>query len=451
MFAQDASPLTLEALVQSARENDLRVREAAAELDRLRALHREASWAWFPRFETTAGLAGPMPEMRNDGLGAPPTDPSQLRYTGVWGAPGVMVRLESTAFLPVFTFGKLGALEDAARSGVQVGEALRERARDEAGLQAAQAYFGYQLARQGRATLEDTLGRLTDAETLIKELLAQESAQVTQMDTYKLAFFRKQVEARLAQVESGRALALTAVRLLVGAPPEAQVAVAQEDLASPELELAAFETYLEAAYQSRPELRAVRAGLAARAQEVFIHERLFLPDVGVAGYFRWMYTTSVTRQRNPFAYDPYNDLSGGVALVARQTFDFPVKSAKLAQARAQLRKLEVQKEQLQAGIRLEVQKAHGDLREALSRARALEDAERQARRWATAAYASFELGTADTRELTDAFTALAAASAEKIKAWHDAQLGSWTLSRVVGSDVRSLGASGARPPPASAE
>lgn len=440
-MAQGA-PLTLEALQARAQENDLRVLEASAELARLRAQYREASWAWFPKFESTAAVAGPTPEARNDGLGGPPTTPATLMYDLDFGDPGVMVRAEMNAFLPLFTFGKLDALETAAARGVEVGEGLRERAQAEAVYQAAQAFYGYQFARQGRAALTETMERLNTAQELIEELLRQESPQVTRIDLYKVQYFKRQVEARLGQADAGRQIALTAVRLLVGAQPGETIEVVEQDLEAAEATLHPFSHYEKLAAEHRPELRAVRAGIAAREQEVIIRQRLFLPDFGLVGFFRWMYTSSATRQLSPFAYDPYNDLSGGVAFVARATFDFPIKDAQLEQARAEVAKLQAQAGQIRAGITLEVRQAYSQLQAALSRAKALDDAERNARRWATAAFASFELGTSDTRELTDAFSALAVASAEKIQARHDAHLGLEALSRVIGTNVREAPAAG---------
>ncbi len=426
------APLTLPVAVQRARDNDLRVQEAEAELQRLQALYREASWAWFPKFESFVAIGGPTPEARNNGLGGPPLTDATLMYDLNFGEPGVMFRTEMSAFMPLVTFGKLTAVKTAAKRGVEVGENLRERARNEAGFQAAQAYFGYQLARQGEAALEDTLERLIEAEKLILELLEQESSQVTKMDTYKVQYFRQQIESRRGQVRAGRELARQALKLLVGADPKLPLEIAEQDLEMPEFPLRELEQYQQAAAGQRPELSAIRAGIAAREQEVLIRQRLFFPDFGLAGFFRWMWTSSATRQKSPFAYDPYNDLSGGVALVGRATFDFPTKDAQLEQSRAELRKLETQRAQLEAAISLEVQKAWGDVQDALTRARAFTDAERNARRWATAAYASFELGTSDTRELIDAFTALALASTDKMKAWHDAQVGLAELARVTG-------------------
>ncbi len=432
------APLTLTELVDRARSNDLRVKEADANLRVLRGKYDEARWAWFPRIEASVMVAGPTPEAQNDGLGGPPLSEATKMYDLNFGHAGVMLGADAYGFLPLYTFGKLDALKDAAAQGLIIGDRLRARAKDEAGLQAAQAFFGYQLARQSRRTLDETLTRLDDATATLKRLTEKESPQVTQMDLLKLDFFRKQVEARAGAIDSGLGYALAAAHLLCGGVPGKPVELAAVDLAEPTATLKPLETYLALAYEHRPELMAVEAGLAARAKEVFIRERLFYPDFGVAGFARWRWTTTSTRQLSPFANDPYNDASAGMALVGRATFDVFTKDAQLDQSRAELEKLSTQRDLLRAGIHLEAEKAYGELSDALVRSRAQGAAERSARRWATSASAAFDLGTGDTRELVDAFTAFAAASAEKLRAWHDYHVGVHVFGRVLGAPMEGI-------------
>lgn len=420
--------------MQRARRTDARVEEAEAELRRLQALQRQAHWAWFPKFETVVGFGGPLPEARNDGLGGPPTTEASLQGDWNFGQLGVTVRAEVNALLPLYTFGKLTALEKAGDQGPIIGAALRERARAEAGFQAAQAFYGYQLANSGLVQLEDTAKRLDDAGKRIQELLSEESQQVSKMDTYKVNFFRQMVAARRSDALQGRALALEAIRLLSGTKPGEPVEVVSVDLPlEEEFSPPPLEQTLALAEQRRPELTAIQAGITAREQEVLIRERAYYPDLGLIGFAKFAYTSNATPQRTPFAYDPYNDSSAGIGLAARGTFDIPMKNAQLDQSRAELDKLKAQQRLLQSAIRLEVTQVHGALTTALAKARTMTEAEKNARRWATAAYAAFDLGTGDTRELVDAFTALAQASADKAKSWHDVRVGIAALNRVTGT------------------
>lgn len=427
-------PITLAQLVERARTQDARVAEASAELRKFQALHQQAKWAWFPKFEITLGAGGPVPEARNDGLGGPPTTEASLEGDWNFGKVGVTVFSTGNAVLPLYTFGKLSALEKAGEQGPIVGAALRERVRAEAGFQAAQAYYGYQLARTGLKQLEDVSKRLKDAGDRIDALLKEDSDQVAKLDTYKLGYFRQLVEGQRASALQGEQFALTAIRLLASAAPGEQVEVVEEELPLREdVKVPDLETALKQANERRPELKAISAGIIAREQEVLIRERSYYPDLGLAGFYDVRWTSSATRQRSPFAYDPYNDRTVGLGLVVRGTFDIPIKDAQLDQARAELDKLRAQEQTLRAGIQLEVTQVQSQLVAAYARAKSFTEAEKNAKRWATAAYAAFDLGTGDTRELVDSFTALAQASAERGKSWFDVRVGMASLARVTGA------------------
>lgn len=445
--AASAQPQTLEKLIEKARANDHRVQEAQAQLRVLRGKYDEARWAWFPRIETTFLVGGPMPEARNNGVGGPPTTEASYTYDSNWGNVGVMLRAEAQGVLPIYTFGKLDALKALGARGVDVGVALKVRAQDEAEFQVAQAFFGLQLARQGSKSLDETMQRLRDAQATIERLRAAESDQVTQMDVFKLEFFQRQVQARQGQATSGSRLALAAIKLLTATDPGAELLVADQELSEPVGTLPAIDAWLKLAQDSRPELKAIAAGIALREQEVIIRERMFLPDFGLAGFARWVWTSSTTRQVSPFAYDPFNELSAGIGLVGRYTWDFPIKTAQLEQSRAELEKLTHQQQLLIGGVGLEVEKAWGELADALMRATHQAEAEKSARRWANSAFAAFDLGTTDTRDTVDSFTALATATAEKSKAWYDVQLGLKALQKAVGAPVGLIPPPISRPPP----
>lgn len=446
----EAAQLTLEDLIERARANDHRVKEAQAQLRYYRSKYDEARWAWFPRMDSYFIVAGPTQEARNDGLGGPPLTPSTLLYDTNFGQPGVMFRAGAEAMLPVYTFGKLDALEEAGRHGVTAHEALASSARDEAEYQMAQAYYGYCLAKSAGSVIDDLGKRLDDAEKTIARLREENSEQVTQMDVYKLSFYRKQAEVQRAQADNGLHFAMAAMRLLVNAAPDEVLDVKVEELTALEGELASSNTYVIQAADNRPELRAIAAGLLAREQEVKIREAMYFPDFGIIGFVRWSWTTNSTRQVSPFAYDPYNELNAGIGLGMRYQWDFPQKGILLEQARAEYEKMEHQRDLIGAGVKLEIEKAWGEADVALKRSALQSDAEKNARRWANSAFTAFDLGTGDTRELVDAFTAFAQASSARVQAFHDARVALRSLSRAVGKPV-SLDAKSEKPttpPPA---
>jgi outer membrane protein, multidrug efflux system len=425
--------LTLAQLKARARANDRRVHDALAQLRVLKGKYDEARFAWLPRIDSYAAVAGPTPEARNDGLGGPPSTRASLMYDLDFGQPGVTVRAGAEGVMPLFTFGKLDALSRAGEKGVVLGEALVRRARDEAELQVAQAYYGYCLAAEAKQAIADALERLADAKKKLLALRAVESDQVSQSDEFRLDYYVQQAESQMASTDAGMAFALEAIRLLVGIPGGESVAIAREPLGP----LAGIpwpvETYLNEATKSRPELAAIEAGIGVRENEVLIRERIFFPDFGIAGFIRFAYTTNATRQLSPFAFDPYNEFNGGVALVGRYTWDFPQKAAQLEQARGELERLIQQKQLLQSAVRLEIERARVELQSATVRAVKHSQAERSARRWAVASLHAFDVGSSNTRDLIDSFAALGLASAARSQAYYDQAVAYEMLTRAVGA------------------
>ncbi len=441
-----AGPLTLPDIIERARANDHRVKESQAQLRWFRAKYDEARWAWFPRIDSYFLLAGPTPEAKNDGLGGPPLTEATKMYDLNFGQPGVTVRAGAEAVLPIYTFGKLDALEAAGAKGVEAGEALLVRAKDEAEYQAAQAYYGFVFADESRRVIVDTMKRLDEADEVLQRLRREKSDQVTQMDLYKLAFYRQQAEVQIVAAESGAQYALAAIRLLIGARPGEPLEIAATGFAEPEGALGPIDAYVAQALEARPELRAILAGIGAREQEVIIREAQYYPDFGIAGFARWAWTSNATRQLSPFAYDPYNELNGGIGLVMRYQWDFPQKAFLLEQARAELEKMHHQRELLRAAVALEIEKSWNETKASITKAEKQGVAEKNARRWALAAFQSFDLGTGDTRELVDAFVALATSSAQRVQALYDVQLGLRAMTRAVGAPVNLQSAPVPAPP-----
>jgi outer membrane protein, multidrug efflux system len=434
-------PYTLNEIQQRARSEDLRVLAAEADLRAYHAMYEQAAWAWFPKLETFLSLAGPMPQAQTAPNSPSPylqvTQASTL-YNLDFGQPGVYVGATVTGVIPIFTFGKLTALREAAEQGVIIGESLRERARAEAVYQCAEAWYGYQLARTIDENLNDSDQQLSDAKKRVTDMLRVDSTQVTKLDAYKVEFFENLLATQHASAKKGREVALAALRILAGVAETAPFAVVDEDLVDPHVEVQPMERYIAAALVSRPEVRLAVAGVEAREREVRIRERMFYPDLFLAGGVTATHSSTAEVVTNPFFYDRYNQFSGGVGLGARVTFDFPIKLAQLSQAEAERDKTLAERALLNKAVTLEVKQTVGELTEALSRMESYTKGERTARRWATGAFADFEVGLSDTRELVESIAAKSVAGSERLRALHDAQVAMAALQRVVGVDPRTV-------------
>src|SRR5438105_3620952 len=238
VVAQAAPPkgLGLRELQERARKNDPRAMQVAAQLEAARGKRDEASWVFFPAFQTTAYLAGPTPQRRLIGgdLDPDPTNPAHLKpgsTGGIFhGDQGVTAHVDVQAVMPIWTFGKWTAGKSAAGHLVNASEALLQRARDQAAYDVARAYWGYQTARNADASVQKVRTRLKDAQQTAQKLLAEKSEQISRADSMKLDYLAEEVEAQHASAVKNRDLALTGLRLLVGAQAGEDLPILEQEL-----------------------------------------------------------------------------------------------------------------------------------------------------------------------------------------------------------------------------
>ena len=442
VVAQAAAPkgLGLRELQERARKNDPRTMQVAAQLENARGKRDEASWTFFPAFQSIAYVAGPTPQRRLIGGDSDPnpTDPSRLKpgsFGGIFhGDQGITAHVDVQTVIPIYTFGKWTAGKSAAGHLVNANEALLQRARDQAAFDVARAYWGFQTARNADTSVQKVRTRLKDAQQTAQKLLAQKSDQISRSDSMKLDYLAEEVEAQHASAVKNRDLAITGLRLLVGAQSGEELPIAEQELPQAPAPPNPDEI-LRRALQQRPEARAANEGVAARQSLVDLARARLWPDVGLVGGVRFTTTTNADNPPSPFVNNPYHESSGFVALGMQWTLDVPQKLARLRQAEAELHEaiaLQVGAEQL---VRLDVQQALGDLADARVRVERYGNETQIGKQLSNQAGVAFDSGLGDARELLEGTLLYMRADGERLKALYDAQLAWAALERAIGAPL----------------
>ena len=431
-----APGLSLRELQDRARKNDPRAQQAVAQLENAQGRSDEARWAFFPSFDTTAYFAGPTPEHRliggdND---SNPGDPAHLTpgsTSWLHGQFGVTAHVDLQAVLPVWTFGKLTAGKEAGAHLVKATDALLQRARDQSAFDAARAYWGFQTARNAGTSVQKIRDRLADAKKTAQKLLADKSDQITKSDSLKLDYLAEEIEAQHASALKGRDLAMTGLRLLIGAQPEETLVIAEQDLPDAPAQPEANEM-LRRGLAHRPETAAAAEAVKARAALVDLARARLYPDLALVGGVRFTDTTNADNPSSPFLSNPYHESSAYIALALHGTFDIPQKMARLRQAEADLQEAFAMQHGADSLVRLEIQQALGDLAEARAKATRYGNETAIARQLATQAGIAFDGGLGDARELLEDTLLYARADGARLSSLYDAQLALAALEKAVG-------------------
>jgi outer membrane protein len=437
---QKPGPLTLTQLQDLARRNDPRAGQARAQLQVAEAKRDEVYWATsFPTITASLAIAGPAPEARlvhgRDGAGVEhPTSlldvtPGSRCY--FCGHLGIGIGFTANTVLPLYTFGK--GTSGRLATGYLVGamSALVQRSTDQATFDVTRAYWGYQTARGAGTTILDVRRRLAETKDRARKLLAEESDQVSKSDAMKLDYLAEDIEARNADSEKGAALALTAIRLIIGKAPEDPIDIVEQKLPDPPAPPDERET-LRRALERRPEARAAAAQVAGRRAALDLERAKLYPDLALIIGGTYNYTSSAENPPTPFAYNPYNQQNIYLALAFQGSFDIPQKMARIRQSEAELGDALAQQRGAEQLIRLEVRQAVGDLQDARIRAERYGNESVIGKRLVVQAGLAFDSGLGEARELMEDMLLWARADGEKFRALFDAQIAWAALQKATG-------------------
>jgi outer membrane protein TolC len=421
--APSKNELDLPRILALADRHHPQILESRAKLAMVRAQLDEAHWAPFSQFRATGGVAL-VPEIQGSHIYSPNTDVSLTSSLGMAWRVGV------EGVLPLWTFGKIGHLWDAAAANVKVHEAAVEKERDLVRLEVRRAFYGLQLARDAKLLLVDVRKQLEAAERSLTEKVEAEEADP--VDLLRLQTFSSELLVREAEADRFVQVALAGLRFFTGLP---ELDVLDLPLVAPSHELLGVERYLEAAVKHRPELAQARAGLMAREAQVRLAEASFYPDVGVGLSAGLSAAPEIDDQLNPFVNDPGNFFRYGAAIVFQWNLDFLPRAAKLRQAEAELSGMRALSSFATGGVEAEVRSAHAEVVDWQRRLAAYTKSVQYARRWLIRVQQGIDVGTVEDKELLEPAKAYAMGRFNVLNATMELDLALAKLARATGWDA----------------
>jgi outer membrane protein TolC len=359
-----------------------KVREAQAQLD-------EAHYAPYSQFRFTGGI-GLAPTIRGSSTFSPNTDVSLTSSLGLAWRAGI------EGVVPLWTFGKITNLWDAAKSNVRVNQAQVEADRDAIRLDVRRAFFGLQLARDSQYLLRDARKSIDKATARLEEEVADANAD--EIDLEKIQTFAAELDVREAEADKYVSAALAGLRFYSGVP---NLDIVDSPLRAPKHELGHLLRYLQAAKLYRPELRMASAGIDARTAQVRLARSMLFPDIGVGLSAGLSTAPEIADQINPFVTDPGNYFHYGAALVFQWKLDFLPQAARIRFAQAQLDQVQAQQRYALGGVGSEVELAYADVVDWTRRRAAYQRAVKHAKRWLIIVQEGIDVGTKEEKELLE--------------------------------------------------
>lgn len=413
--------------------HNLQVQQASGSLELARLRHAQASHARFLPELTLRNIWTAVPRAR--GVFTP---------TGVLTSPDTVVgfgdlrpftEVTLDALQPLWTFGRLSNLRNAAAFGVAAGEAEVMRKRATVQLQVRELYWALVLGKELLKVAGDAMAELAKAENRLQEQLDAGSDEVSQNDLFKLQVFRYDISKRHREAVDKITLGLAALRTTLGLDAAVDLDVAAEELAPLSVTVDSLERYVALALDSRPEIAQLDAAMGARSSLMRASRSEYFPQLFLAMQLKYNHAADRFDARNPFVYNPFNFFRKGFAIGLNWNLNFVQTRDKIRMARVELAQLTYQDPALVAGIRLDVEKAYVELRQARENLRESREALTASDNWLRAESQTFDLGISEVKDLIDAFRANATMRAEHLQNIFDFNIAVARLARAVGHDL----------------
>jgi outer membrane protein TolC len=348
---------------------------------------------------------------------------------------GPFVRNELNFTQPLSSFGKVRAGRSAAESGILAAEEQARIDRDKLVLEVTKLYWLALLARDLEELAGEAEDRVAKALNKAQELFDQASGKVTQRDLAKLKVFNAKLRSQALAARTGVELSRSALALAIGLDDPSKLDLGEVRLQAPEQPPGDLAALRQLGLARRPELEALRRGIAAREALERVERRKYLPDLGIVGTLRYAVAPERTIQdEDPNARDDFNLFNYGAAFGLRLGLGFREQQGRIRQAEADLRLIRSQFRQAEQGVGLEIEKAYREAIETAERVRVTREGLKAARGWMLAETQLYQIGTGETKDLLEALGAYAETKKDSLEALQRAQAAAAELRRVIGEE-----------------
>lgn len=429
---------TLDQCIQRAMERFPQVLQAIQQKSFQEAQADQAWWAWLTPIEVIGSVGGPTPEAHGNARFL--RSEASLRGSTDLGTPGLFAGLSVRGAIPLFTFGKLAGVRDAANAGVKIADSNIARVKNELRANVTRAYLAYGLSKALDGLVVDGTKTLSEVLKTSEEALRNDSEQVSQSDVFMLRTLLGALKARRAEAAQGLRVSREVMRFLLQIEDEEPFDIDTVDFDTPLQGQNSLATFQRMAERRRPELRMAEQAIKARQAAVDIQKAFYWPDLLLVGSLTQNYTSNRDFQRNPFVNNTAMEFSGVVGLAVRLTLDYPNKIGEVHKAEAELQKSELDVSLAKSGIGLQVRKAHAELESAVDQALEYQKAEKAGKQWVVTSTLNFESGLGQAQDLFQAVRTWSEVGAMKSKARFDYGMARAAMAEAVNASVQEVNA-----------
>lgn len=435
IFAQTADTLrlSLQDCEKLSLENNLEIEAAKLQINVARAKRTQARHLKIlPKFELKH-ILGPSTQARDSvtafGVLMSPDTSFQfkdLRY---------YTEIELNLLQPLYTFGKLSGIDEAATYGVQVEKANLDKISQDKKLEVRKWYWNLLLQKELLIVIQDAEKEMKKAKDKIDEKLEAGAEEVSQTDVFKLKIYQYEIKKRKGEILNKMVIAKARLRMAMGVMHDVKFKLKDEYLERIDANWQELPAYLEVAYVSRPDVAQLRAGLSARYALIKIAKSDYYPQFFFGAQIRYNYAKDRFDSKNPFVYNPYNFFRPGFIVGFNLNLNFVQTRDKVRVEEAEYKKLAHKEKLLSDGIKIDVQKLYLEAKQAEINMRESRRALKASESWLRSATMTFDIGLGAVKDVIDAYQAKGKMQFEHLENIYKFNVGIAKLGQAIGKDL----------------
>jgi outer membrane protein TolC len=322
---------------------------------------------------------------------------------------GFFNRLNLAFVQPIYTFGRLSKGIHAANENVTRQQAMQIKTTSDLILRVQELYYGIILTQQLLDAVMELRDRFTEALDLAEDRLEKGEAGVTESHVLKLRVGLAGIIEAVHKLERERLVTQDALKEAMAwewdNPKE--LVLADKRLKPVAFELASQETYIQQAESHNPDIKALKAAVAAE-EAIYLAERSkYYPTLLAVGGMRYAVAPGREDQDNPYLNDEYNFFRGGASLAIKWDLNFLQTHAGLQEKKTSYLRMQTRLKRALSGMALQVKEKYHVIKE---RRQALEtsfESKKSGRALIFLTFTNFKLGIGTGRDLFDALTIFA--------------------------------------------
>jgi outer membrane protein TolC len=430
--AQDAtvSPssttrLDFEGFYELAIQKSGRMAESSAQLKGSEARSLLARAPSMPLVQLEA-LMGPSPNYSGNAL----------QSTTSYDSWGLAFQNKVEIVQPLYAFGALSKLREAARAAHEAELGRHEREKLLLKQDIAKLYYGYQLAfemREIARDLRDQIRKAREDGEAMRRRKAKGAPSLTDLE--RLNMFVAELNSRFEEAQKFMDLARMGMAVETGTYPHTEIRWQRANLKRRGGELKELEHYKAASQGQRPEYAALRKEIEAREILAEAESKRSYPMLFAGA--RWNYALNPASEDQPsvFARDSMNENTFMAGLGLRWNIYSADSRAKAAAARAEVIKTRAKNDALLRSLDAELEKNWTELRFLTFSNEQRELAVQSARRVYLDMLGGFTLGSQPAKDLLEAIGALAMAQKSRLETVFEEHLAWVRLESSVGAGL----------------